>query len=137
MVEGPASCGQKGGGGNPEKNSLPAKDSSSCVDFRPGFLGLLRKVELELSSRVTRSSYVLFVKLLVAALPKDLREGEAETLRLGFFRGEALPSKMSARIFLLLGTNILNAKRREQLNFKFEHKMARCYSPSTVTKARL
>jgi len=120
-VEGPASCGQKGG--NPERNSLPAKGSSSCVDFRPGFLGLLRRAELELSSRVTRSSYVLFVKLSVAGLPTDLREGEAETLRLGFFRGEALPSKMSARRFLLLGTNILSAEGIKWLNFKFEHRI--------------
>jgi hypothetical protein len=90
--------------------NLPAVGSSSCVAFRPGFLGLLRGVALERSSWVSRSSYVLFVKLLLAGLPKDLREGDAETLRLGFFRGEALPNKMSARRFLLLGTNILSTK---------------------------
>ena len=64
---------------------------------------------------MSRSSYVLFVKLPLVGLPKDLREGDAETLRRGFFRGEALPSKMSARRFLLLGTNILSTKKKETI----------------------
>jgi hypothetical protein len=53
---------------------------------------------------------VLFGKLPLVGLPTDLQEGDAETLRLGFFRGEVLPNKMSARVFLLLGTNILKEK---------------------------
>jgi len=105
IVDSSVSCGQKNP--NPQRLNEPV-----CADFRPNFLGLFRVVALETSPWVTRSLYVLFVKLPLAGLPEDL-QGEAETLRLGFFRGEALPSKMSARRFLLLGTNILNTNEKE------------------------
>jgi len=84
---------------------------------------------------MSRSSYVLFVKLSLVALPKDFREGDAETLRRGFFRGAALPSKMSARRFLLLGTNILSTKEKKRLYF--DTGRIDVYSPATVTEARL
>jgi hypothetical protein len=55
MLEGPVSCGQKQKSRRkflkPHRSNLPAVGSSSpCVDFRPGFLGLLRRVALECSS---------------------------------------------------------------------------------------
>jgi len=41
-------------------------------------------------------------------LPSDLRlRGDADVLRRLFFNGGAFPSKISASVFLLLGTKIL------------------------------
>lgn len=82
---------------------------------------------------------MLFVKLPLVGLPKDLREGDAETLRRGFFRGEALPSKMSARRFLLLGTNILSTKKKgnDYTSRLSDTGRIGVYSPATVTEARL
>ena len=45
---------------------------------------------------------------LETSLSVDLaRDGDADALRRGFFKGEALPRRMSSKVLRFVGTNIL------------------------------